>query len=294
MKIADKLAQSGHSFSFEFFPPKDDKSAEALLRAVERLRSLEPAYVSVTWGAGGSTHRKTLDVVQMAKSRFGLESMAHLTCVGASKANIDAVLDDIDARGIENVLALRGDPPQGDASFTPHPDGLAHADELVARIRSRWGFSIGVAGYPEGHIESPSLEADLDHLKRKIDAGADFIVTQLFFDNDAFFRFVERVRAAGIEAPVLPGIMPITNVSQIKRFTELCGASIPQRLLDRIEPIAGDREAVIAAGIDYSTQQCRELLEQGAKGVHFYTLNLSRSTKTILENLRAAGIARTV
>ena len=294
MKIADKLAQSGHSFSFEFFPPKDDKSAEALLRAVERLRSLEPAYVSVTWGAGGSTHRKTLDVVQMAKSRFGLESMAHLTCVGASKANIDAVLDDIDTRGIENALALRGDPPQGDASFTPHPDGLAHADELVARIRSRWGFSIGVAGYPEGHIESPSLEADLDHLKRKIDAGADFIVTQLFFDNDAFFRFVECVRAAGIEAPVLPGIMPITNVGQIKRFTELCGASIPQRLLDRIEPIAGDREAVIAAGIDYSTQQCRELLEQGAKGVHFYTLNLSRSTKTILENLRAAGIARTV
>ena len=294
MKIADKLAQSGHSFSFEFFPPKDDKSAEALLRAVERLRSLEPAYVSVTWGAGGSTRRKTLDVVQMAKSRFGLESMAHLTCVGASKADIDAVLDDIDARGIENVLALRGDPPQGDASFTPHPDGLAHADELVARIRSRWGFSIGVAGYPEGHIESPSLEADLDHLKRKINAGADFIVTQLFFDNDAFFRFVERVRAAGIEAPVLPGIMPITNVGQIKRFTDLCGASIPQRLLDRIEPIAGDREAVIAAGIDYSTQQCRELLEQGAKGVHFYTLNLSRSTKTILENLRAAGIARTV
>ena len=294
MKIADKLAQSGHSFSFEFFPPKDDKSAQALLRAVERLRSLEPAYVSVTWGAGGSTHRKTLDVVQMAKSRFGLESMAHLTCVGASKANIDGVLDDIDTRGIENVLALRGDPPQGDASFTPHPDGLAHADELVARIRSRWGFSIGVAGYPEGHIESPSLEADLDHLKRKIDAGADFIVTQLFFDNDAFFRFVECVRAAGIEAPVLPGIMPITNVGQIKRFTELCGASIPKRLLDRIEPIAGDREAVIAAGIDYSTQQCRELLEQGAKGVHFYTLNLSRSTKTILENLRAAGIARTV
>ena len=293
MKIADKLAQAGHSFSFEFFPPKDEKSAEALLRAVERLRSLEPAYVSVTWGAGGSTRRKTLDVVQMAKSRFGLESMAHLTCVGASKADIDAVLDDIDTRGIENVLALRGDPPQGDASFTPHPDGLAHADELVARIRSRWGFSIGVAGYPEGHIEAPSLEADLDHLKRKIDAGADFIVTQLFFDNDAFFRFVERVRAAGIEAPVLPGIMPITNVGQIKRFTDLCGASIPKRLLDRIEPIAGDREAVIAAGIDYSTQQCRELLEQGAKGVHFYTLNLSRSTKTILENLRAAGIART-
>ena len=293
MKIADKLAQSGHSFSFEFFPPKDDKSAEALLRAVERLRSLEPAYVSVTWGAGGSTHRKTLDVVQMAKSRFGLESIAHLTCVGAAKVEIDAVLADIEARGIENVLALRGDPPQGDASFTPHPDGLAHADELVARIRSRWGFSIGVAGYPEGHIESPSLEADLDHLKRKIDAGADFIVTQLFFDNDAFFRFVERVRAAGIEAPVLPGIMPITNVGQIKRFTDLCGASIPKRLLDRIEPIAGDREAVIAAGIDYSTQQCRELLEQGAKGVHFYTLNLSRSTKTILENLRAAGIART-
>ena len=294
MKIVDKLAQPGHCFSFEFFPPKDEKSAEALLRAAERLRALEPAYVSVTWGAGGSTRRKTLDVVQMVKSRFALESMAHLTCVGASKAEIDAILADIHDRGIENVLALRGDPPQGDASFTPHPDGLAHADELVARIRSRWDFSIGVAGYPEGHIESPSLEADLDHLKRKMDAGGDFIVTQLFFKNDAFFRFVERVRAAGIDAPVLPGIMPITNVGQIKRFTELCGASIPKPLLARIEAVAGDREAVIAEGIDYATHQCRELLEQGAKGVHFYTLNLSRSTKTVLENLRAAGIARAV
>ena len=294
MKIVDKLAQPGHCFSFEFFPPKDEKSAEALLRAAERLRALEPAYVSVTWGAGGSTRRKTLDVVQMVKSRFALESMAHLTCVGASKAEIDAILADIHDRGIENVLALRGDPPQGDASFTPHPDGLAHADELVARIRSRWDFSIGVAGYPEGHIESPSLEADLDHLKRKMDAGGDFIVTQLFFKNDAFFRFVERVRAAGIDAPVLPGIMPITNVGQIKRFTELCGASIPKPLLARIEAVAGDREAVIAEGIDYATHQCRELLEQGAKGVHFYTLNLSRSTKTVLENLRAAGVARAV
>ncbi len=294
MKIADKLAEPGHSFSFEFFPPKDDKSAQALLRAAERLQGLNPAYVSVTWGAGGSTRRKTLDVVQMIKSRFGLESMAHLTCVGASKAEIDAILADIDARGIENVLALRGDPPQGDTSFTPHPDGLAHADELVARIRSKWNFSIGVAGYPEGHIESPSLEADLDNLKRKIDAGGDFIVTQLFFENDAFFGFLERVRAAGIGVPVLPGIMPVTNVGQIKRFTELCGASIPKPLLARIEAVANDRDAVIAEGIDYATRQCRELLEQGAKGVHFYTLNLSRSTKTVLENLRAAGIARAV
>lgn len=294
MKIADKLAEPGHSFSFEFFPPKDDKSAQALLRAAERLQSLNPAYVSVTWGAGGGTRRKTLDVVQMIKSRFGLESMAHLTCVGASKAEIDAILADINARGIENVLALRGDPPQGDTSFTPHPDGLAHADELVARIRSKWDFSIGVAGYPEGHIESPSLEVDLDNLKRKIDAGGDFIVTQLFFKNDAFFDFVERVRAAGIDVPVLPGIMPITNVGQIKRFTELCGASIPKPLLERIEAVADDRDAVIAEGIEYATHQCRELLEQGAKGVHFYTLNLSRSTKTVLENLRAAGIARAV
>ena len=294
MKIADKLAEPGHSFSFEFFPPKDDKSAQALLRAAERLQGLNPAYVSVTWGAGGSTRRKTLDVVQMIKSRFGLESMAHLTCVGASKAEIDAILADIDARGIENVLALRGDPPQGDTSFTPHPDGLAHADELVARIRSRWDFSVGVAGYPEGHIESPSLEADLDNLKRKVDAGGDFIVTQLFFMNDAFFDFVDRVRAAGIDVPVLPGIMPITNVGQIKRFTELCGATIPKPLLKRIEAVAGDRDAVIAEGIDYATRQCRELLEQGSKGVHFYTLNLSRSTKTVLENLRADGIARAV
>ena len=292
MKITEILSRPGHVFAFEFFPPKDEKSADALLRTVERLKHVDPAYVSVTWGAGGSTRRKTLDVVQMVKSRFGLESMAHLTCVGASRADLDAVLDDIESRGIENVLALRGDPPKGDTEFKPHPDGFRNAVDLVARIKSRWNFSIGVAGYPEGHIESSSLETDLDHLKRKVDAGADFVVTQLFFNNEDFFRFLERARAAGITVPILPGIMPITNVSQIKRFTEICGVKIPKPLLDRLEPIMDDREAVIAEGIDYSTRQCTELLEQGAKGIHFYTLNMSRSSKTILENLRLAGVVR--
>ena len=292
MKIAQILERQGHAFAFEFFPPKDEQSAQALLRAIERLRGLEPAYISVTWGAGGSTRRNTLDVVEMIKSRFGIESMAHLTCVGASKADLDGILGEIHERGIDNIMALRGDPPQGETEFVPHPDGLHNADGLVSHIKSRWDFSIGVAGYPEGHIEAPSLETDLDNLKRKVEAGADFIVTQLFFKNEAFFRFVERARAAGIEIPILPGIMPITNLSQIKRFTEMCGSGMPPELLARLEPIKDDRDAVIAEGINYSTKQCQELLEQGAEGIHFYTLNLSRSSKTILENLRAAGVVR--
>jgi len=227
--------------------------------------------------------------VDTIKRRMGIESMAHLTCVGASRSDIDASLEEIQARGIENIMALRGDPPRGDTHFEPHPDGFRYANELVAHIREGWDFCIGVAGYPEGHPEAPGKKTDLENLKRKVEAGGEFIVTQLFFTNDDFFDFVDRARATGIGVPIIPGIMPITNVSQIKRFTEMCGATIPKALLHMLDPIQEDREAVIEVGIDHATRQCEELLRQGAKGIHFYTLNRSRSTMRILENLRSTG-----
>jgi len=211
--------------------------------------------------------------------------MAHLTCVGASRTDLDSVLEEIHRRGIENVLALRGDPPRGETQFEPHPDGFRYADELVRHIRAGWNFCLGVAGYPEGHPETPDKEKDLDNLKRKIDSGADFIVTQLFFKNEDFFQFLDRARARGIQVPIIPGIMPITNVNQIKKFTGMCGASLPSTLLQRLETIQEDKEAVIQEGIEYGSRQCRELLDRGAEGIHFYTLNRSRSSMEILKNL---------
>ncbi len=287
MKISEILKKTRPAFSFEFFPPKTDEDVRQLLETAKTLKALDPAYISVTWGAGGSTRRKTLDIVCAIKNDVKVESMAHLTCVGASRADLDAILEEIHGKGIENVLALRGDPPKGDATFTPHPDGFRHANELVAHIRRRWDFCLGVAGYPEGHIECPDKKKDLDNLKRKADAGADFIVTQLFFDPADYFRFVDRARAAGIGLPIVPGVMPVTNVGQIKRFTQMCGAKIPRELLDRLDPAQEDREAVIRIGVEHATRQCEELLRQGAPGIHFYTLNRSHSTAEILKNLKS-------
>jgi len=258
------------------------------VRAADRLKALDPAYVSVTWGAGGSTGRNTIDTVDMIRRELGIESMLHLTCVGTSKVEIDATLVEVRARGIENIMALRGDPPKGNRHFKPHPEGFRYGNELVSHIHERWDFCTGVAGYPEGHPEAPDKETDLQHLKRKVESGAEFIVTQLFFANDDFFDFEDRARAKGITVPILPGIMPITNVSQIKRFTDMCGARIPSPLLERLESIQGDPDAVIKTGIEHATHQCEELLLQGAKGIHFYTLNRSHSTMRILENLRAS------
>lgn len=283
MKIPDILAQKRPAFSFEFFPPKTDDDAAHLLATARQLKELDPAFISVTWGAGGSTRRKTLDIVSAVKKDLGVETMAHLTCVGASREDIDGVLTEIRQRGIKNVLALRGDPPKGSTAFVTHPGGFSHANELVAHIKKFGDFCVGVAGYPEKHIEAPSFEADLDNLKRKMDAGADFIITQLFFGNDDFLRFRDKASARGVVAPILPGIMPVTNVGQLKRFTTLCGAKIPNELLQRLEAVQEDAEAVIRLGVAHAVGQGRRLLDAGVPGIHFYTLNRSRSTADVLK-----------
>lgn len=287
MRIPDAIGRDGPVFSFEFFPPKTPRGEENLFRVIDSLRQLHPTFVSVTYGAGGSTRDRTVDLVCRIKHEVGIEAMAHLTCVGASRAEIDAVLQRLAAGGIENVLALRGDPPRDRPVFEPPPDGFAHASDLVAFIRRRgFPFALGGAGYPEGHVECPDREQDMRHLKIKVDAGLDFIITQLFFDNEDYFSFVARARAHGITVPVIPGIMPVTNIGQIERFTALCGATIPATLRARLAAVANDEEAVRRVGIEYATAQCRDLLARGAPGIHFYTLNQSPATRAILARLR--------
>jgi methylenetetrahydrofolate reductase (NADH) len=286
MKISELLRREGPSFSFEFFPPKDEAGFEELFKTVGLLKQLHPTFVSVTYGAGGSTRRKTVELVTRIKHELGVESMAHLTCVGASRAEIGQVLEELVANRMENVLALRGDPPKGQTQFVVHTDGFAHANELVQFIRTRYDLCVGGAAYPEKHPECPSPQLDLDNLKRKVDAGADFLVTQLFFDHADYFSFVERCRAVGIQVPIIPGVMPILSVPQIKRITEMCGAHIPQTLLQRIESVQDSSVEVERCGVEHATAQCRNLLEQGAPGIHFYTLNRSKATWTIFENLK--------
>ncbi|MGC3996134.1 MAG: methylenetetrahydrofolate reductase [NAD(P)H] [Anaeromyxobacter sp.] len=278
-------------FSFEFFPPKTEDGVTALFETVERLRPLGPAYVSVTYGAGGSTRARTVELVKRLKRETEVEAMAHITCVGASRDEIAAVLDELSEAGVQNVLALRGDPPRGQSSFQPHPDGFAHAGELVAFIRAhpqRWRFCLGAACYPEGHVETRDLAQDLRNLKAKVDAGADFLVSQLFFENAHYFTFVERARAAGITVPIVPGIMPIANVEQVERFTAMCGASIPRPLRAAMEVRREDLEGARDLGVAYATLQCADLLRRGAPGLHFYTLNRSPSTRAIVSALRAS------
>lgn len=295
MKISDLLRfarERGEPvFSFEFFPPRTDEGVKVLFETVEALRPLAPAFVSVTYGAGGSTRARTVELVKRLKRETGIEAMAHVTCVGASRDEIAATLDEFAAAGVRNVLALRGDPPRGETAFTPHPDGFRHASELVGFIRSnrqRWDFCLGAAAYPEGHPETRALDVDLRHLKLKVDAGVDFLVTQLFFRNAAYQEFVARARAAGIEAPVLPGIMPFTNVEQVERFTATCGATIPPLLQAAMEVRRADADAARDLGVAYASLQCQQLLQHGAPGIHFYTLNRSTSTRAIVAALRAA------
>jgi methylenetetrahydrofolate reductase (NADPH) len=278
-------------FSFEFFPPKNPDGERALFETVEALRPLGPAYVSVTYGAGGSTRQKTVELVKRLKRESEVEAMAHVTCVGSSRDEIAAVLDEVAAAGVQNVLALRGDPPRGQTVFTPHPEGFRYASELVAFVRAspqRWPFCVGAAAYPEGHVECRELSRDLAHLKGKVDAGVDFLVTQLFFDNACYFGFVERARAAGIAVPVIPGIMPFTNVEQIERFTAMCGASIPPPLRAAMQARREDPDGARELGVAYASLQCADLLRRGAPGIHFYTLNRSPSTRAIVAALRAS------
>jgi methylenetetrahydrofolate reductase (NADPH) len=278
-------------FSFEFFPPKTDEGVRALFETVEALRPLGPAYVSVTYGAGGSTRQRTVELVKRLKREAEVEAMAHITCVGSSRDEIAAVLDEVAEAGIQNVLALRGDPPRGQTEFVPHPEGFRYATELVEFVRSRperWRFCVGAACYPEGHVETPDLGADLRHLVAKVNAGVDFLVTQLFFDDGRYFGFVDRARAAGISVPIIPGIMPFTNVEQVERFTAMCGASIPPPLRAAMEVRRNDPDSARELGVAYATLQCADLLRRGAPGIHFYTLNRSPSTRAILAALRAS------
>ncbi len=293
MKIVDKLKAFAQRqspepcFSFEFFPPRDEAGMELLFETVAHLRRYEPAYVSVTYGAGGSTRRLTVDLVTRIKRETGIETMAHLNSVGSTKDEIKGVLDQLAGSGIENVLPLRGDPPKGEARFVKTEGGFGYASELVEFIRTGgYDFCLAGACYPETHPEAPNAHADLRNLGVKVRAGVDVLITQLFFDNEDYFRFVDRARADGIDPPVIPGIMPVTNLAQVKRFTAMCGAKIPKELLARLEATGGDVAKVRAIGVEHAVGQCRELLERGAPGIHFYTLNRSRATVEILEAIR--------
>lgn len=287
MRIASLLQRGEPVFSFEFFPPKTEAGDRALLATLAELRPLRPDFVSVTYGAGGTTRDRTVELVAYILDKLGIEAMAHLTCVGASREQLGSVLDRLEAAGITNVIALRGDPPVGEDGFEPHPEGLSYASELVALIRAQSRpFCVAAACYPEKHVEAVSMEEDLEHLREKVAAGADFLITQLFFDNRVYFDFVERARAAGIAVPIVAGIMPITNLSQIERFTLRCGATIPPELHARLAPHRDDPEKIESLSIEYAISQCRELVDAGAPGVHFYTLNRSRATRDILTALR--------
>ena len=286
MRIVEKLGGSSPAISFEFFPPKDQEGVDRLFATVAELQPFAPAYVSVTYGAGGSTRQLTVDLVGRIQREVGIDAMAHLTCVGATQAELGGVLDQLEQKGVQNVIALRGDPPKGSTTFVTPEGGFGHASELAAFVKQRGRFCVAGACYPEKHPEAASLEVDMANLKRKVDAGAEFLITQLFFDNADYFAFVERARRIGITVPIIAGIMPVTNVSQIKRFTAMCGAGMPDALMQKLEPAAADAEAVGEIGVQHAVDQCRELLAKGAPGVHFYTLNRSKATVEILKRLR--------
>jgi methylenetetrahydrofolate reductase (NADH) len=286
MRIDEMLAGEEPVFSFEFFPPKTEQGEQNLYAALAELRTLEPSFVSVTYGAGGSTRAKTIEIVKRIRDDYGLEAMAHFTCVGATVPELRATLEEMRSAGIDNVLALRGDPPAGQEDWVKTDGGLEFSRELVELIKADYPFAIGAACFPETHIHALSPEADVAHLAEKVGAGVDFLITQLFFDNACYFEFVVRARAAGIDAPILPGILPITQIGQLERMTKMCGASIPDGLRRELHARADQPEAVIDFGVAYATLQCAELLRAGAPGIHFYTLNRSPATRAILGALK--------
>jgi len=291
VKLREIYARPGLTFSVEFFPPKTDKGEVDLFHEVEVLKSLHPSFCSVTYGAAGSTREKTVDLVNRIHRECGLEVMCHLTVVGQPKDEVRWVLKKLKNKGIENIIALAGDPPQGVTDWTPHPDGFHHSRELVQEAVAHNWFSIAVAGFPEIHPRAESREADLQYLKEKVDAGADVVITQLFFDNEDFYRYVEDARKLGVQVPIVPGVLPIHSVAQVRRFTTLCGSRIPPRLDALLARVENDNEGAIQLGIDYITQQCEGLLRFGIPGIHFYSSNKSRSVKAVFENLALTTLA---
>ncbi len=288
MRINEIIAAETPVFSFEFFPPKTDAGEQNLYAALRELKPLQPSFVSVTYGAGGSSREKTIEIVKRIKDEFGLEAMAHFTCVGATVPQLRETLDEMQAAGIENVLALRGDPPEGQQDWTKTDGGLEYSRELVELIGADYPFAIGAACFPETHIHAESADADLRYLAEKVDAGVDFLITQMFFDNAFYFDFVARARAAGVQVPIIPGVMPITRVGQVERMAQMCGSEIPDGLRRELHARKDDAEAVRDLGVAYATLQCAELLAAGAPGIHFYTLNRSPATRAILSALRLA------
>ncbi|MGJ8640997.1 MAG: methylenetetrahydrofolate reductase [NAD(P)H] [Opitutaceae bacterium] len=288
--IKQRLEDTAPLFSIEFFPPKSDASAEQLLRTAERLRAYSPDFASITYGAGGSTRSRTLKYARSLSEDYDYNVMPHLTCVGHSRDELKQIIAEFKNAGLSQIMALRGDPPKGESDFTPHPDGLAHANELVNLISEVYPECVlGVAGYPEMHPEASSPEIDLLNLKRKVDAGADFVTTQLFFDNQHYFDFVEKCNRAGITIPILPGLMSITSRDQAIRFCKMCGTSIPAALDAQLLEAGDDKAAVEAVGVEWTYQQTRELLEKGAPGLHLYIMNRSKPAVALMEKLQAAG-----
>jgi methylenetetrahydrofolate reductase (NADPH) len=288
MRITEALAQDGPVFSFEFFPPKTPEGVAQLFETIEALRPLEPDYVSVTYGAGGTTRDGTVEIAERIKREYGIETMAHLSCVGETREGLAGILDRYAAAGIENVLALRGDPPRGETNFVKPEGGLSSAAELTEFITADWDFTVGGACFPEVHPEAPSLEDDLRYLKTKVDAGAEFLITQLFFDNAVYWDFVEAARASGIHVPIIPGVIPIASYAQVVRICKLCDASIPPELDEAMASLGGDADAEALLGVAYAARQCEELLAGGAPGIHFYALNRAPGTRAVLSALRAS------
>ena len=285
MKLADLYARAGLTLSVEFFPPKTDKGEENLFNEIEIIKRLNPGFCSVTYGAGGSTREKTVDLVDTIHRDCGLEMMCHLTVIGQSKDEARAILHNLKSKGIENLLALGGDPPQGMSDWRPHPDGFHHAIELVREAETLGGFSVAVAGFPEVHPRAISRESDLRFLKEKVDAGAVAIITQLFFDNDDFYRFADDLAKKGVIVPIVPGILPILSASQVRRFTSLCGSKIPAALEQQLSKVEADDDAAVELGIEYATRQCEGLIQYGVRGLHFYSLNKAYSVQEICKNL---------
>jgi methylenetetrahydrofolate reductase (NADPH) len=286
MRIAEIYGPGRFGLSFEIFPPKTPDGDEALWENVERLSHFKPAFISCTYGAGGSTRTRTVELCEQIQARFALTATAHFTCLGGSLAELREWLALARERKIRNIMALRGDPPAGQTEFRRVAGGLRYANELVALIKSEFSdFGIGVAGYPEKHPEAETLDHDLANLKRKVDAGGDAVYTQLFFDNDSFLRFRDRCEKLAIRVPIIPGIMPVLNFAQIKRITSMCGAVLPPGLANRLEAAQDDKDAQFKIGVDFAIGQCHDLLERGIPGIHFYVLNRSQACETILATL---------